>query len=268
MTDATFPHIAYSIDSRVMAFSTTREAYNTSAPYDGFNITHYCGDQPAHVAACRSRLCAALHVAPKRLVLPRQTHGTAIRLIDDAFFALTDEERAAALDGIDAVMTAATDCCIGVSTADCLPILLYDAAHHCAAAAHAGWRGMVGRIGSRTLRAMTAAFGTRPEDVRAVLGPAITLPSFEVGEEVAEAFAAAGFRLTDIGRRFPARDGERWHIDLHAAATIDLCEAGIDLCHLMVGATDTFTHTDEFFSARRLGIGSGRIFTGIVLRKM
>ena len=132
--------------------------------------------------------------------------------------------------------------------------------------------GMVFNVSSMVcatpVRAMTAAFGTRPEDVRAVLGPAITLPSFEVGEEVAEAFAAADFRLTDIGRRFPARDGERWHIDLHAAATIDLCEAGIDLCHLMVGATDTFTHTDEFFSARRLGISSGRIFTGIVLREM
>ncbi len=249
-----------------MAFSTTREAFSPDAPYDGFNVTHYCGDHPDHVDHCRARLCAALHIAPQRLVLPHQTHGAAVRLIDEALLALTDEARTAALQGVDAVMTALPQCCIGVSTADCLPILLYDSTHHCAAAVHAGWRGMVQCIGSGTLRAMSDAFGTRPEDVRVVLGPAITLPSFEVGDEVAEAFTAAGYRLSEIARRMPAHDGERWHIDLHAAAATDLCGAGIDLMHLTVCATDTFTHLDQFFSARRLGIRSGRIYTAIMLK--
>ena len=80
---------------------------------------------------------------------------------------------------------------ICISTADCIPILLYDRKNQVVAAAHAGWRGTVNYIAGHTLDRMRALYGTDGKDVIACIGPGISLPSFEVGEEVYEAMHIA-----------------------------------------------------------------------------
>lgn len=93
------------------------------------------------------------------------------------------------------------DVCIGVSTADCIPILLADTEHHAIAAVHAGWRGTVARIAEKAVAALTRYYETRPERVEAVIGPGISQAAFEVGDEVYEAFSRAGFNMKQIARR-------------------------------------------------------------------
>lgn len=152
------------------------------------------------------------------------------------------------------------DVCIGVSTADCIPILLYDPEHHAAAAVHAGWRGTVMRIAEKSIRQMTLDYGTRPELLEAVIGPGISQEAFEVGDEVYDAFREAGFPMSEI-----ARKQEKWHIDLWAANYLQLENCGLRINHIQVSGICTYRHCEEYFSARRLGIASGRIFTGIIL---
>lgn len=128
----------YDLAPAVTAFSTTRRGGESEGRYASFNVNAYCGDLPDHVKANRLQLCKHLAIDVDHLIIPHQTHQTNVRIIDEAFFSLTEDQRQDQLEGIDAVLTHLPDTCIGVSTADCIPILLYDARHHVAAAIHAG----------------------------------------------------------------------------------------------------------------------------------
>ena len=100
-------------------------------------------------------------------------------------------------------------CLVGVKTADCLPILLVDERHRAVAAVHAGWRGSVSRIVQKAIQAMTARWGTHPDDLHAALGPAIGSCCYEVGPEVAIQFAELFPERRDLDQRA--------HIDLEDA---------------------------------------------------
>lgn len=253
--------LRYDLDERVVAFSTTRRGGFSSGAYGELNINHYCGDDEAHIALNREALCRELGIADDRLVMPHQTHQTEGCLVDDAFLQLPAAERQHRLEGIDALVTDVPGVCIGVSTADCIPLLLYDPDHRAVGAVHAGWRGTVARIAGRAVRRMHDAFQTRPDRLRAVVGPGISLESFEVGQEVYDAFAAAGFDMPVISRRY-----DKWHLDLPECNRQQLLALGVPPDHIVMSGICTYQQHDRFFSARRLGIRSGRIFTGIILR--
>jgi len=237
----------------VRAFSTQRGL--PTGPYSSFNITHYCGDSPEHVARCRAELAAWLGIPAERIVLPRQTHGTEVR-------AVTASTPPEALEGIDAVMTDEPELCIGISTADCIPLLLFDPVHRAVAAIHAGWRGTVQHIAEKAVRKMQRTYGTAPAHLQAVIGPGISREAFEVGDEVYEAFRQAGFDMT----RITVRCG-KWHIDLPAANRLQLESAGLKPERIQDCGICTFGNPEIWFSARRLGLRSGRIFTGIMLER-
>ncbi|MBR5430877.1 MAG: peptidoglycan editing factor PgeF [Bacteroidales bacterium] len=237
-------------EEEVTAFSTMRYGGVSQGLYASMNINPFCGDRPEDVAENRRRLAALLGIDPASFVIPHQNHGT------ETVFVTEPVE----LEGVDALVTQETELCICVSTADCMPILIYDPVHRAVAAVHSGWRGTVKRIVEHTLRDMKDRLGTRPEDVQACLGPAIGLEAFEVGDEVYEAFQNAGFPMDFIARR---RD--KWHIDLERANWWLLEEAGVRNPKLCGLCTYSMPHT--FFSARRDGRRSGRILNGIILRK-
>lgn len=251
----------YDMGEGVTAFSTTRHGGASQGAYAQFNINHYCGDDEAHIATNRQTLATLLGIDTEDIVLPHQTHGTEVLLISEAWHARPQADRQRELEGIDAVMTAQLGLCIGVSTADCIPILLHDPAHGAVAAIHAGWRGTVGRIAGKTVEAMRQAFATRPEALRAVIGPGISREAFEVGDEVYEQFVQAGFDMAHIAER---RD--RWHLDLPRCNQLQLIEAGVPTNQICPSGICTYRQADDYFSARRLGIASGRIYNGILLK--
>ena len=95
----------------------------------------------------------------------------------------------------------------------------------------------------------------------AVVGPGISLESFEVGDEVYDEFGREGFPMEEIARRY----GEKWHIDLWKANTLQLEGEGVRSENIEVAGICTYKNYDRFFSARRLSINSGRILTGIMM---
>jgi YfiH family protein len=245
----------YNTIDKITAFSTERGCYNPSLPYDGFNITYYTDDDPKHIATCRKMLSMVLNISDDHLILPRQVHGTEIAEV-------TEQNLGSRFDGVDALMTSMPHTCIGVSTADCVPILIYDTQARAIAAAHAGWRGTAARIGSKTVAAMLQRYSMSAADLKVVIGPSIGPDAFEVGDEVYEAFSQAGFEMNEIAFK---RNG-KWHIDLWQANALDLQQTGIARENIEIAGICTYQQHEDFFSARRLGIKSGRIYTGIVIR--
>ena len=260
--------LCYHLAANVTAFSTTRHGGCGKGGYASFNINRYCGDDETDINRNRDALCLRLGISGSRLIMPHQTHGDRVACIDNEFLTWNDCRRQAELEGIDAVITSVPEVCIGVSTADCIPILLYDSVHHAAGAVHAGWRGTVQRIVGKAIEAMTQRYGSQPSILMAQIGPGISIDSFEVGKEVYDTFACAGFRMDNISRRYATEaspQGWKWHIDLPGCNRRQLIDAGLRPEAIHMSDICTYKHPETFFSARRLGIKSGRIFTGIKL---
>jgi len=251
----------YDMGGNVTAFSSTRHGGCSKGRYAAFNINRYCGDQEEDIHANRLALCQLLGVSDDRLIMPHQVHLTKTICIDEQFLTLPATERQEELEGVDALMTNISGVCIGVSTADCIPVLLYDKEHHAACAIHAGWRGTVKRIVIKAVEAMMIDYGTLPEQLLAQIGPGISLDSFEVGDEVYEAFLQEGFDMTTISERM-----EKWHINLPECNRQQLMAAGLLPEYIAVSPVCTMKQSADYFSARCLGINSGRIFTGILLK--
>lgn len=233
----------------------------------------------------RERLCQMLCIDNAHLVIPHQTHGKQIYKVTSALLAFDEEMVKQELEGIDAVITNERGVCIGVSTADCIPVLLYDEKNHAVAAIHAGWKGTVQRIVQDTLRMMVREYGTAPADVKAAIGPGISLKNFEVGDEVYDRFAQEGFDMKTIAQRFAVKSPtqseantslftlhsslEKWHIDLWECNRLQLIEKGVKAENIHVEEICTYDNTNMFFSARREQKGTvkcGRNFNAIMLK--
>jgi polyphenol oxidase len=157
----------------------------------------------------------------------------------------------------DALVSGDSRRAISVRTADCVPILISSGDGSIVAAVHAGWRGIVAGVIPATLKRIMAAMGKRVLTFRAAIGPCIGMGAFEVGSEVlmefekvfGVSFESRGESLP-FGSRLNGIDG-KGHVDLRAAARLQLLECGID--EQYVDSTDrcTVTHKDEFFSHRR-----------------
>ena len=268
----------YDFGEGVTAFSSTRRGGYSEGNYGEFNINRYCGDKPESIAQNREALCDLLGISDDCLLMPHQVHLTEVVAVDEAFLNLSADEQQQQLEGVDALMTDVSNVCIGVSTADCIPVLLYDPEHQTVCAIHAGWRGTVQRIVEVAVDKMKKVYGSQPQKMMAQIGPGISLDSFEVGNEVYEAFAKAGFEMPPIScRRISGKfresgvsgsSGEKWHIDLPMCNRLQLEAVGVPFHQIAVVSDCTFKQPDTWFSARCLGINSGRIFTGIMLKSI
>jgi len=185
----------------------------------------------------------------------------------------------------DAVLCTRTGLFLGVLSADCIPILLADARRRMVGAVHAGWRGTLARVVAKTLGRMRLEFGTQPEDVVAALGPAIGPCCYEVGPEVAQAFAAQFARAAEwfegpfersatgeepnplpwLNMMPPGHEPppERVRLDLRAANRWQLVDAGVNPRNIAVSSLCTGCRSDLFFSYRKEGAGTGRMMSMI-----
>jgi polyphenol oxidase len=243
-------------------FCTDREGGASMGNYASLNISPFSGDNPENVRKNKEIICQQFDIDTDRLIIPYQTHGTKIVEIEDSFFQLSMEAKAQALYGVDALFTRLTRVCIAVTTADCVPILFFDPQKQVIAVAHAGWRGTCSRIAEKTATGLIDRFDCNPADIRVVIGPSISPGVYEVGEEVVDKFRDAGF---DISRIVSVRNHSLF-LDLWEANKQTLQRIGISDDHIELSGICTYTEHERFFSARRLGIKSGRLATGIMLR--
>lgn len=189
------------------------------------------------------------------IIHPEQTHSANVSNV-------TVENYESEFTDTDALITSERKLAIGIKTADCVPVLIYDPTNKIIAAAHAGWRGTVGRIIENVLTRMQE-MGSVTADLYAHIGVAISRENYEVGEDVIEQFTAKGFEPYSFGERNPKTG--KFHIDLREANKQMLIKAGVPEKQITTSNTCTF-YSPLCYSARRDGIDTGRNFTGIMLK--
>jgi YfiH family protein len=201
-------------------------------------------------------------VLPYPVIQGHQVHGSRVAIVDRPDMTRED------LEGYDALVTSLPGVSIGVRTADCVPILLYDPGKRVIAAIHSGWKGTVQMISRKVIGILEDRYETKPSDLQAAIGPCIGPESFQVGEDVAAVFKDAGFPMDRIWKfmgprgKKPMEGGH--HINLPEACRWILLEAGVKEKNIQVHAIDTFLDS-SFFSARREGIQCGRNINAIMM---
>jgi YfiH family protein len=138
--------------------------------------------------------------------------------------------------------------------ADCTPLLFRDPTKGVIGIAHAGWRGTVQGIARQMVEAMTQAYGCRPSDIQAGIGPSIGLERYQVGGDVVEAVHSYFGTTQGLVRHNPS-DGTTY-FDLWAANQLDLERAGVE--QIEIAGLCTAQRTDEFFSHRAENGRTGR----------
>lgn len=236
----------------ILAFYTERGTISESS-YSEFNCCTYTGDDDEHTTLCRDELCSQLGICPNQLITARQTHSTNVAIIDDAI---------GNLYGVDGLVTKRRDIVLGVFTADCVPVVLCDPVAGVVAAVHAGWKGAMNGIAAVAVEKMVL-IGANPQDILVAFGPAICQDCFEVGEEVVEQFAEKGLPTELLVERNPQTG--KAHIDLVRTVMYWLMQAGVSAENICRSGLCTKCNPNRFFSARNLGINSGRVLTGIRL---
>ncbi len=229
----------------VVTAESTRHGGVSPAPYQSLNLGKNTDDDPAHIAENRRRFCTALGFQTDQLALSRQVHGDQIlRVSQPGLF-----------DGFDALVTDQPGILLAVSVADCTPILIFDQKNNAIAAVHAGWRGTMAGMVSKTLDYMAVQFGSHGADCRAYVGTCIDESSFAVGEEVAVAFGAEF-------KRFDAEKGQ-FLVDLKKANLHQLLAFGLPMQQIEVSPYSTVLHNEHYFSHRHEGGVTGRMLAAI-----
>jgi len=241
---------------------STRAGGVSAAPFDSLNMGARWGDAAANVEENRRRLLQAVGAAGPLHVV-RQVHGAAVARVRAG-----DDPSAIARIEADALITDDPGVALGVFVADCIPALIVDPRTGAVAAAHAGWRGTVAGVLPSVVRALVDELGSRPDDLRVVLGPAIGSCCFEVGAEVVAAFAGELGGAADAGVVIPSPRGlpGKWHVDLKAANRLLLARAGVAPGAIDDAGTCTSCDRTRFFSYRRDRDRTGQQM-GIVARR-
>jgi YfiH family protein len=238
----------WSLPAGVHAFCSERSGGVSAAPYDTLNLGDHVGDDAAAVAENRRRYAASLGARP---VFLQQVHGRGVvRLTADT----PDASEA------DACWTTERGVACTMMVADCLPVLLADAAGTIVGAAHCGWRGLAGGV-LEALCAEMARAGASASALSAWLGPCIGPEAFEVGPEVRAAFADQDAGTAML---FHAHGPAKYLADLPALARRRLAALGITAIEGNDGsrAWCTVSNPSRFFSHRRDRV-SGRFAASI-----
>lgn len=218
----------------------TRHGGYSAAPWASLNVGGTVGDDVDAVRANHRLMYEALDVAGAQACTTWLVHSA------DVVVALGPVENRRWLAKADGIITNQPDIPLVMRYADCTPLLFYDPIQQVIGLAHAGWRGTVQGMASNMVLAMQDTYGSKPGDIQAIIGPAISCEAFQVGEEVVKAVEVHFGTLDGLMRRDPA-DGTAY-VDLWAANMLDLERAGVE--NITVAGLCTYQRTDEFFSHR------------------
>lgn len=224
------------------AFST-RLGGVSPLPADALSLGNFSQDERDNVIENRRRFLTALAAPDWTLVTAKQIHSAEARHVSDHDDACSEPT---ACDALTANFPGAL---LAVQTADCLPVLIADERTGAFAAIHAGWRGTLAGIVARTVERMQQRYNSRPEDLRAALGPAISAPVFEVGLPVLDEFRSKFSYAEELISDLQANG--KGHLNLNLANIRQLMDCGLRAERIYDCGLCTWLRNDLFFSYRR-----------------
>ena len=228
---------------RVPHCFTTRLGGVSEGHLSSLNLGLSRGDDPERVRENYDILGQALGFDAHRAVLSRQVHSSIVLPVGQAQWGAGLYTHH--MPDCDALVTNTPGTALVVFTADCTPILFWDSVTGAVGAAHAGWRGTASAIAARTVERMQAYFGSRPENIRAAIGPNIGACHFETDADVPQALRSAfGQEMESYIRP----QGDKFYVDLKAVNAWVLRQAGVT--NIDVSGDCTVCQSDRFWSHR------------------
>ncbi|EOS31808.1 hypothetical protein C807_01118 [Lachnospiraceae bacterium 28-4] len=227
---------------------STRIGGASEGIYASMNLSYARGDRKEAVDENFRRIAEIMGREIQDFVLSDQTHTANVRKV-------TEEDRGKGIVyqkdycDVDGLITNERHIVLATFYADCVPLFLVDKKHRAIGLSHSGWKGTAGRMGEHTLLAMREAYGTNPEDVEIGIGPSICKDCYEVGEDVAEAFAA-GFPDKVRKDILFAKGGGKYHLDLWKANEYIFHMAGVPKEQISVTDICTCCNPNYLFSHR------------------
>lgn len=248
------------------------------------------GRAPGAGPAAWAEIAAALGCDPAHMGRARQVHGRAVVRADAVRSATPGVHGARGradgpiqerrLPDGDILVGHEAGFAVAVQVADCVPLLIADPRSGAVAAAHAGWRGLSLGVPRAAVAALADAWGARPGDLVAAIGPSVGACCYEVGPDVRADFATRGAPDTALDEWFLPRPAalqgnpripavpqhgrpDRWYFDGWRAARDQLLEAGLLARHVFGAELCTASHAGVFCSFRRDGAAAGRMAAAI-----
>jgi len=222
----------------------TRLGGVSKPPFDSLNVGHTVGDDLSAVEENHRLIFEALGISKEQVVTARQVHGLSLALVDE-------RHKGKVIPDTDGLLTSTPGLYLMLRFADCVPLVLYDPVRNAVGLLHAGWKGSIMGIAFKAVEFMQEAFGSRPEEVVAGVGPSIGPCCYEVGEDVAglarEFWPNPPILHTPQGRM---------HLDLWELNRQWLIKAGVK--KVEVAGICTRCRNEEFFSHRASGGLTGR----------
>lgn len=224
---------------------STKQGGVSDEPYC-LNLSYSTGDKEDDVRKNREIFFRKIGISEEQVTFQKQIHSTNIKY----------SERGQFIKDCDAIYTNKNDVFLAVSTADCIPVFLYEPGRRVVAAIHSGWRGTAGKIVTKTIEEMVKRFDINVSEVIAYIGPGISVRNYEVGREVAKYFGE-DVRMENQGR---------YYVDLKRDNYGQLRNAGIPQRNIEVNEMCTFKERELLHSYRRDGEKSGRMMGIIGIR--
>lgn len=227
---------------------TTRLGGVSKGDCSSMNLSFSRGDEEAAVYENYRRIAEAVGFSSENVVCSDQTHTTNVRRVGK-------EEKGCGLysprpyQDVDGLITNEPGVTLATFYADCVPLYLVDPVKKAVGLSHSGWRGTTGKIGKVTVEAMEREFGSRPEDILAVIGPSICQDCYEVSEDVAEAFRSA-YLPAVWERLLLKKENGKYQLNLWEACRENFLEAGIPEDNIVIPEICTCCNPSFLFSHR------------------
>lgn len=249
-------------DSITHAF-LTRIGGVSSGPFASLNFDNSKGDIYSNIDRNRAIVSKFLNFNPNRLITTNQVHRDNIFIVDSPSEVFQNQIMNSKKMSADAILTNQKGVAIGVMTADCLPIILFDPVKRVAGIAHAGWRGTAKGICKNVIKSLSDHFESKPEDILVALGPSIGPCCYEVGVDVVSHFTSmiscTDEILIEVG-------GNRWKLDLRKANVSQLVECKVMKKSISISNFCTSCNTNLFFSYRKEGNLTGRQLNLVLIK--
>ncbi len=255
-------YVSELLDGVKHGFSSRAGGVSMHGHTASLNLAFGRGDEESTVLENLEIFCRAVGIDEKSVVSLPQIHSSNVievgRSNRGAGYFFSD---ASLPEGCDGYVTKERGVTLGVKTADCVPILLWDSENSVCAALHAGWRGSVCDIAGEGVRKMTE-LGANPAGIRAVIGPCIRNCCYEVSEDV---YSAALECDVMLGAHFHEKENGKYMADLVGVNRALLIRAGLSDNNIDADPPCTCCHSDMFFSHRASGGKRGTQLSVITL---
>lgn len=244
---------------------STRFGGVSKGEFSSMNLSYTRGDRKENVDENYKRICAALGMDIKKLVLSDQVHDTVV-------YHATEKDvqgmelASKKLEAIDGLVTDTEEIVLCTSYADCVPLFFVDTKRKAIGLSHSGWRGTVGKIGKKTVEKMQKEFGTEPKDIIAVIGPSICQDCYEISSDVAEAFMEI-LNKVQLENVLQKKENDKYQLNLWEANRYILMEAGIPKQNITISNVCTCCNSDILFSHRKTNGHRGNLCAFLKIKK-